>query len=166
MGSPDPHPPPGGGDAPSPVDLTVQRIADARSVPDDERFLQWACAAAGPEGGELTIRIVDEEESRALNRDYRGRDRPTNVLSFPLDAPPGVPLRILGDLVICAPVVAREAREQGKPEEAHWAHLVVHGVLHLRGHDHQRPEEARRMEAEEVRILAELGFGDPYGIPT
>src|SRR5690606_20131870 len=92
---------------------------------------------------ELTIRIVDEEESRILNRDYRGKDKPTNVLSFPFEAPPGLDAwPLLGDLVICAPVVAREAVEQGKPLMAHWAHMVVHGVLHLLGYDHEEDEDA------------------------
>ena len=108
------------------------------------------------------IRLVDEAESRQLNRDYRGKDRPTNVLSFPFEAPPEVLTPLLGDLVICAPVVVREAREQGKPADAHWAHMLVHGVLHLLGYDHLEPAEADEMEALERDILAGLGFPDPY----
>jgi len=106
--------------------------------------------------GELTIRIVDAAESQALNLDFRGKDKPTNVLSFQGDTV------VLGDLVICAPVVAREAQEQGKALLAHWAHMVVHGCLHLQGLDHEDELEAVRMEARETRILKNLGFPNPY----
>ncbi len=147
------------------LELDLQRATDAPDLPAQARFRAWAEAALAGRRDEveLTLRLVDEEESRALNRRYRGRDRATNVLSFPFEPPPGVPSRLLGDLVICAPVVAREAREQGKPAEAHWAHMVVHGILHLLGHDHQTPGEAEEMETLEIRILTELGFDDPYG---
>ncbi|KZZ36179.1 rRNA maturation RNase YbeY [Oleiphilus sp. HI0086] len=111
---------------------------------------------------ELTVRIVDKEESRSLNSQYRGKDKPTNVLSFPFEAPAEIELNLLGDLVICAPVVAKEAAEQSKQEIAHWAHMVVHGTLHLQGYDHIEDDEADMMEALEVKILAELGFPDPY----
>ena len=111
---------------------------------------------------ELTVRIVDEEESRSLNHQYRGKDKATNVLSFPFEAPVEIELNLLGDLVVCAPVVAAEAIEQTKPEIAHWAHMVVHGTLHLQGYDHIDDDEADLMEALEVRILANLGFPDPY----
>ena len=151
-------------DRSGPVELTVQRVAAPAWVPPDDALRRWAEAAAGGAGGELAVRIVDEAESRELNRTYRGKDRPTNVLSFPMPAPPGVPVQSLGDLVICAPLVAREAQEQGKSLEAHWAHLVVHGVLHLLGHDHERPEAAEAMEALEVRILAGLGYPNPYEV--
>jgi probable rRNA maturation factor len=106
--------------------------------------------------------LVDEPESRALNERYRGKDRPTNVLSFPAELPEELDIPLLGDIVICAPLVAEEASSQGKPVEAHWAHLVVHGVLHLLGHDHQLESEAREMEALEVELLASLGFPNPY----
>ncbi len=105
---------------------------------------------------------MDESEGRELNQQYRGKDYATNVLSFPFEAPPGVDLGLLGDLVICAGVVEREAREQNKSREAHWAHLVIHGMLHLQGYDHQEPDEAETMENLEVHLLAELGFPDPY----
>jgi probable rRNA maturation factor len=112
---------------------------------------------------EQTIRIVDEAESRLLNREYRGRDKPTNVLSFPAELPPGLlDYQCLGDLVICAPVVEREALEQGKRAQAHWAHLVVHGMLHLQGMDHQTETEAAEMEALEIEILHTLGHTNPY----
>ena len=111
---------------------------------------------------EVTVRIVDEAESNELNLTYRGKDKPTNVLSFPFEAPPGLELPLLGDLVICRQVVEREAAEQGKPLMAHWAHMVVHGSLHLLGYDHIEDEEAEEMEALERDIMQELGFADPY----
>ncbi len=136
---------------------------------DDQRLGEWAAAAARGAGGamgEITLRIVSPEESRALNHDYRGKDAPTNVLSFPFEMPEGIPVEhqdlILGDIAICADVVAREAAEQDKLPEAHWAHMVVHGVLHLLGFDHIEDDEAADMEALETRILIALGFPDPY----
>ena len=119
-------------------------------------------AAGGRVGGELTVRIVDAPEATELNARYRGVDRPTNVLSFPFDTPAGVDVALLGDVVICAPVVAREASEQGKTPEAHFAHMVVHGILHLAGYDHEHASEAQRMEALERGVLASLGYPDPY----
>ncbi|AJQ55647.1 MULTISPECIES: rRNA maturation RNase YbeY [Aeromonas] len=111
---------------------------------------------------EVTVRIVDEAESNELNLTYRGKDKPTNVLSFPFEAPPGLELPLLGDLVICRQVVEHEAAEQGKPLMAHWAHMVVHGSLHLLGYDHIEDDEAEEMEALERDIMQELGFADPY----
>jgi probable rRNA maturation factor len=133
-------------------------------VPAEADFMRWAGAAGAglPEGTEVAVRVCDETESAALNSRYRGKSGPTNVLSFPAELPPGVDLPLLGDLVICAPVVAREAAEQQKDPLAHWAHMVVHGILHLRGHDHVEAAEAARMEALEVSILADLGLPDPY----
>lgn len=122
-----------------------------------------AALAGRREDGELSVRIVDTDEGRALNRDYRDKDYATNVLSFPAELPPGVPLPILGDLVLCAPVIAREAEEQGKPLKHHYAHMLVHGVLHLLGHDHMDEAEAEAMEAIEREVLAGLGIPDPYG---
>ena len=142
----------------------MQRAVAARGVPSPARLKAWARAAfagagRGRERGELALRIVGNAESRSLNRRYRNKDKPTNVLSFPSDAP-----GVLGDLVICAPVVSREAREQGKAAAAHWAHMVVHGVLHLLGFDHIRPADAKVMERRERAILARLSFPDPYQI--
>jgi probable rRNA maturation factor len=137
----------------------VQRAVAARGVPAPGQLRRWALAALGRRAGELTVRVVGAAESRALNRRYRGKDKPTNVLSFPSDAPGA-----LGDLVICAPVVNREAREQGKRPNQHWAHMVVHGVLHLLGLDHIRPADARVMEGRERAILARLAYPDPYKI--
>jgi len=142
--------------------IDIQVATGESSLPPPERLRRWVEAALEGRPGEVSLRIVDEAEIAALNARFRQRPGPTNVLSFPFDPPPGVPLTFLGDVVICAPVVVREAREQGKTEEAHWAHLIVHGVLHLRGFDHLTPEDAERMEARERAILAELGFPDPY----
>jgi probable rRNA maturation factor len=111
---------------------------------------------------EVTVRFVDTEESQALNRDYRGRDKPTNVLSFPFDNPPGITLPLLGDLVLCHPVVESEAKEQAKQLGDHYAHLVVHGMLHLLGHDHLEESEAEAMEQLEREILADFAIADPY----
>lgn len=111
---------------------------------------------------ELTIRIVEADEGRSLNHQYRHKDYPTNVLSFPFEAPPGVTLNLLGDLVICRPVVDKEAKDQQKNTMHHWAHLVVHGTLHLLGYDHIEDEEAEHMEALEVAILSRLAIDDPY----
>lgn len=148
----------------APVEVDVQIATDADTVPDIGAFERWAAAAlAGRDARrQLTVRVVDEAESRELNRRYRHQDKPTNVLSFPFEPVPGVEEAYLGDLAICAPVVAREAAEQGKPRDAHWAHLVVHGVLHLLGYDHGTDEEARVMETLETAILVEMGHADPY----
>ena len=118
--------------------------------------------------GDITLRIVDEDEIRTLNRDYRDKDKPTNVLSFPFEMPEGLPEDamepLLGDIILCAPVVRREAAEQNKTLQAHWAHMVTHGVLHLLGYDHIDDEDAQIMEAMEIRALNEQGFADPYNI--
>jgi probable rRNA maturation factor len=145
--------------------LDLQVALPVADLPRPEHFLAWAEAALLPEnrGAELVIRLVDEAESAELNETYRGKTGPTNVLSFPFDMPPEVEeLQLLGDLVICVPVVRREAAEQGKAESAHWAHLVVHGTLHLQGYDHQAEAEAEEMEGLERQILARLGYPDPY----
>ena len=145
--------------------LDVQYAVAQDGLPAAQQMLAWVEAALEAEqrGVELVIRLVDEAESAELNETYRGKPGPTNVLSFPFDMPPEVEeARLLGDLVICAPVVRLEAREQGKPELAHWAHLVVHGTLHLQGYDHQAEAEAAEMEGLERQILARLGYPDPY----
>ncbi|OLV21500.1 rRNA maturation RNase YbeY [Haemophilus influenzae] len=133
-------------------------------LPTEEQIVQWATAAIQPEGNEveMTVRIVDEAESHELNLTYRGKDRPTNVLSFPFECPDEVELPLLGDLVICRQVVEREAAEQEKPLMAHWAHMVVHGGLHLLGYDHIEDDEAEEMESLETQIMQGLGFDDPY----
>jgi len=150
-------------------EILIQRCVPARGIPSAASFRRWALAALDGEAGDMSIRIVDTDESHALNKQYRGKDKPTNVLSFPgesdMDLPEDLPgLRMLGDLVICAPVVEAEAAEQGKPAKAHWAHMVVHGCLHLLGWDHEVDAEAEAMEQREREILADLGFPDPYAI--
>ena len=145
------------------LELDLQLAGDFESVPEAGEFRQWVATALGDHGKtELTIRVVGTEESRELNRSFRGKDRATNVLSFPAELPPGIAVPLLGDIVICAPLVAQEAQAQGKPLQAHWAHLTVHGVLHLLGHDHQQDDEAAIMESLEIRLLASLGFENPY----
>tara|TARA_R110001592_G_scaffold4318_5_gene24213 strand:- start:5670 stop:6185 length:516 start_codon:yes stop_codon:yes gene_type:complete len=145
------------------LELDIQRASASPELPDDDSFRRWAeLALQDRPGHELTIRVVDEEESQSLNRDYRHKDYPTNVLSFPADLPPELNIPLLGDLVICAPVVEREALEQHKTSQAHWAHMVIHGCLHLTGYDHLDDAEAEEMESLERQLLAQLGIADPY----
>lgn len=171
------------------LNVTVQFANGRRGVPHARSLTEWATVAAAQRPArnataDLTIRVVGAAESRRLNRTWRGKDKPTNVLSFPSDPvyPPHLlrplprsrgragrgrssatttPLQ-LGDLAICAPVVAREAREQGKPATAHWAHMVMHGVLHLLGYDHENDRDAELMEARERKLLERFGYPDPY----
>ena len=145
------------------IDLQIA-CEEESGLPTAEQIEQWATAAVQPQSDEveMTVRIVDEAESHALNLNYRGKDRPTNVLSFPFECPDEVELPLLGDLVICRQVVEREAQEQDKPLMAHWAHMVVHGSLHLLGYDHIEDDEAEEMESLETQIMTELGFADPY----
>ncbi len=146
------------------VQWAVASVPAPVPLPDEGRLRQWACAALQELSGpvEVTVRIVDEDESAQLNFTYRGRAGATNILSFPFEVPAGIDSALLGDLVICAPVVAREAEVQHKTLFSHWAHMVVHGCLHLQGYDHQTDVEAEAMEALEARILATLGFENPY----
>lgn len=142
-------------------EIPVQRRVPPAGVPSAATFRRWAEGALGSVAGDLTIRIVDEPESRELNHRFRHKDQPTNVLSFPYDGET-LDVPVLGDLVICAPVVLREAAEQGKDPRAHFAHMVVHGCLHLLGFDHETDAEAQQMESRERDILSGLGFSDPY----
>ena len=145
------------------IDLQIA-CEQETGLPTTEQIEQWATAAVQPQSDEveMTVRIVDEAESHELNLNYRGKDRPTNVLSFPFECPDEVELPLLGDLVICRQVVEREAQEQDKPVMAHWAHMVVHGSLHLLGYDHIEDVEAEEMESLETQIMTGLGFADPY----
>ena len=142
--------------------INVQRRVTAAGIPAPSSLRAWALAALeGATPGEITIRVVAEEESAKLNGKFRHKPYATNVLSFPYEAE-ALSEPVLGDLVICAPVVAREAKEQNKTVRAHWAHMVVHGCLHLQGHDHEKEAEASAMESLEIRILGKLGFKNPY----
>ncbi|TDO98777.1 rRNA maturation RNase YbeY [Marinomonas balearica] len=148
------------------VDLDLQvATQESTGLPTLKEFELWAESALPKDSDtcyEMTIRLVDEEESQTLNNEYRGKNKPTNVLSFPFEVPEGVELPLLGDLVICRQVVEQEAQEQKKDLNHHWCHMVVHGVLHLRGYDHIKEDEAEEMEALEVQILASLNIPDPY----
>jgi len=145
------------------VEIEVQNATSLTPVPSSQQFERWASAALRKHGdAEVLIRLVDRQESRRLNDQYRHENNATNVLSFPADLPEEVGLALLGDIIICAPIVVEEARDQHKTAEAHWAHLTIHGILHLLGHDHQAEEEASEMESLETRILQSLGFPDPY----
>ncbi|MDI7688857.1 rRNA maturation RNase YbeY [Cronobacter malonaticus] len=145
------------------LDLQIA-CEDTTGLPDEAQFQTWLNAVVPQfqEESEVTVRLVDEAESHDLNLTYRGMDKPTNVLSFPFEAPPGIDMLLLGDLIICRQVVEREAREQEKPLDAHWAHMVVHGSLHLLGYDHIEDDEAEEMEGIETEIMLALGFDDPY----
>ena len=144
--------------------IDLQVASDSDQLPSEEQLSQWATAAVRDtrDEAEVSIRIVDTEEGQELNLQWRGKDYATNVLSFPSDLPPELQLPLLGDLVICAPVVEREAKEQDKPVFSHWAHLVIHGTLHLLGYDHIEDEDAEEMEALETEIMKNLGYNDPY----
>jgi probable rRNA maturation factor len=145
-------------------DITVQYAMTASGIPSEGDIKHWAGLALQEHlrHAGLVVRIVDEAEITALNRQYRGKDGPTNVLSFPYQGFAGVPSDLLGDVVICAPVVAAEAAVQGKPLDAHWAHLVIHGVLHLLGYDHHHEADAARMERRESVLLTGLDYPDPW----
>jgi probable rRNA maturation factor len=146
----------------NPID--IQYAISAEGVPAQELLRDWVRLALSgrADNAELSVRIVDEAEITALNQQYRGKEYPTNVLSFPYEEMPGVESGLLGDIIICAPVVAREAIEQSKPVESHWAHMVIHGALHLLGYDHHDAAGAGHMESLETRLLERLGFPDPY----
>lgn len=148
------------------IDLQI----DAADAPEPDSIIAWAHWAAGElndtpalaEDTELSVQVLNATAIQALNRDYRGKDQPTNVLSFPYEAMPGVELSLLGDVVLCADVINTEADQQNKLREHHWAHMVVHSVLHLRGYDHIEDDEAEEMEALERQILAQNGVANPY----
>ncbi|BAJ03366.1 rRNA maturation RNase YbeY [Shewanella violacea] len=146
------------------LELDLQIAIDNKSLPSREDFELWVHSALRDTmtQAELTIRIVDKAESQTLNSSYRGKDKPTNVLSFPFEAPPEIDIPLLGDLVICAPVVEFEAKQQNKSLKAHWAHMVVHGCLHLLGYDHIQDAEAEEMESLETQLIEKLGFNNPY----
>ncbi|QNS14647.1 rRNA maturation RNase YbeY [Mannheimia bovis] len=150
------------------IDLQIA-CENSENLPSEAQFYTWVHKALAMQAKtedfpetEITIRIVDEAESHELNLTYRGKDKPTNVLSFPFEVPEGIKMPLLGDLVICRQVMEKEAQEQQKPLEAHWAHLAIHGTLHLLGYDHLTDEEAEEMESLETEIMQSLGYEDPY----
>ncbi|HOY24289.1 MAG TPA: rRNA maturation RNase YbeY [Cellvibrio sp.] len=148
-----------------PYQIDVEVNSSSTKIPSIENIEIWIRAALQSDElnqAEVSVYIVDEAESQELNAQYRGKDKPTNVLSFPADIPDEVGVPLLGDLVICAPVVEREAQEQGKTLDAHWAHMLVHGTLHLLGYDHVEDDEADVMEALETRLITQLNFPAPY----
>lgn len=146
------------------IDLDLQIACDESGLPTQAQFIDWLTAALKDvkPNAEVTIRLVEPEESQALNSEYRGKDKPTNVLSFEFDAPPMVELNLLGDLVICKSIIEQEAIEQEKALNDHWAHMVIHGSLHLLGMDHIEPDQALEMESLEKKVLATLAIDDPY----
>lgn len=149
------------------IDITIQFVTRKPHVPRAADIRRWiAAAVADREATELTVRIVAEDEGAQLNHAWRGKNGPTNVLSFPCHGLETIAPALLGDIVVCAPVVAREADEQGKSLAAHWAHMLIHGTLHLRGYDHQTPTEAEAMEQLETDILRNFGYADPYRVPA
>lgn len=153
---------------PMPYKIDVQIATEYPQLPTAAELTDWVTAAlAGRrEKATLTIRLVDDAEGAQLNRRWRSASGPTNVLSFSSEGLTGIAPDLLGDVVVCAPLAAREAAEQGKPPSAHWAHLIVHGILHLIGFDHERARDAERMESLERTILADLGYADPYESDT
>ncbi|WP_162045785.1 rRNA maturation RNase YbeY [Vibrio taketomensis] len=147
------------------IELDLQLAVENESgLPSFDEIHSWLSNAISmfQQDAEVTVRIVDEKESHQLNFEYRGKDKPTNVLSFPFEAPPGIEINLLGDLIICRQVVEQEAIEQDKPLLAHWAHMVVHGSLHLLGYDHIEDDEAEEMESLETEIMQKMGYEDPY----
>ncbi|RLA01216.1 MAG: rRNA maturation RNase YbeY [Gammaproteobacteria bacterium] len=144
--------------------VDVQYAVTVDGMPEANEIRQWVLQALPEQkkASELTVRVVDEAEITALNRQYRGKEGATNVLSFPYEAIPGVASDLLGDVVICAPVVASESVAQNKPLDAHWAHMVIHGVLHLLGYGHHQDDEAHKMEVRETELLDSLGYTNPY----
>ena len=148
----------------STIDVDLQNAASTDAIPSHQDIITWvtlACEQQKPIA-EVSIRIVDIDESRALNKQFRNKDKPTNVLSFPAEFPEGVDIPFIGDLVICAPIVISEAQQQQKPPEAHWAHMVIHGTLHLLGYDHIDDQEAEKMETLETSLLKKLNHPCPY----
>ncbi|MCW9051515.1 MAG: rRNA maturation RNase YbeY [Motiliproteus sp.] len=149
------------------IELDLQLATASTDLPSEQQLQQWVELALIDRRtfAEITIRIVDNQESQTLNGQYRGKHKPTNVLSFPFEAPEGIELDLLGDLVICAPVVSKEATEQQKQLMDHWAHMVLHGTLHLLGYDHISEQQALEMESLETQLLARIDIADPYQSP-
>ena len=145
------------------IELSISDGVDETTLPSEEKFQQWAQACySGDDEVVASLQIVSSDEMQGLNKSYRNKDKPTNVLSFPMELPDEVGINILGDLALCDEVIEAEAKDQGKSLEAHWAHMVVHGMLHLQGYDHIEDDEAELMEAKEIEIMKNLDFENPY----
>lgn len=146
------------------VNMDVQNVSGFKTLPADKSIIKWAEKALDKQhkNAEITLRVVDIDEGKELNKEWRKKDYATNVLSFPVGEPIEHAPNLLGDIVVCAPIVEQEAMEQGKSIEAHWAHLIIHGILHLQGYDHESDDEAIIMESREIQILKEIGYANPY----
>ncbi len=146
------------------MNMDIQNVSGFDALPKNELIIKWAEQALDGQhkDAEITLRVVDINEGRALNKEWRKKDTATNVLSFPVGESIEHAPNLLGDIVVCAPVVEQEAKEQGKAIDAHWAHLVIHGILHLQGYDHESDEEANVMETKEIKILKKIGYANPY----
>ena len=145
------------------LEQSVSEGIDESALPSAEKFQHWAQASyPGNDEVIVSLQVVASDEMQDLNKNYRGKDKPTNVLSFPMEVPDEVGINLLGDLALCDEVIVSEAKQQGKAAEAHWAHMVVHGMLHLQGFDHINDDEAEAMEAKEIEIMKNLGFDNPY----
>lgn len=144
--------------------VEIQTIFASAGQPDEQQIQLWIDSALADvdQDTEIVVRIVDEQESAELNQHYRHKQGPTNILSFPVEIPDGIDLNLLGDLVICAPVLEQEAQQQHKPLAHHWAHIIIHGVLHLLGYDHLDDEQAEEMESKEIALLQKLNIPNPY----
>ena len=146
------------------MNMDIQNVFGFESLPIDRSIINWAEQALDEQHkeAEITLRVVDIDEGKALNKEWRKKNSATNVLSFPVGEPIEHAPNFLGDIVVCAPIVEQEAKEQGKAIEAHWAHLIIHGILHLQGYDHESDEDANEMETKEINILKGIGFANPY----
>jgi probable rRNA maturation factor len=144
--------------------INIQNVSGFDTLPENELIIKWAEQALDEQHkeAEITLRVVDIDEGQKLNKEWRKKDSATNVLSFPVGEVIEQAPNLLGDIVICAPIVELEAKEQGKEFEAHWAHLIIHGILHLQGYDHESDEEANMMETKEIHILKKIGYTNPY----
>ncbi len=146
------------------INMDIQNVSGMDNIPENEMFIQWAEQALDDKNknADITLRVVDMDEGTELNKEWRQKDSATNVLSFPVGETIEHAPDLLGDIVVCAPIVEREAKEQGKALNAHWAHLIIHGILHLQGYDHESDEDASIMENKEIKILEKIGFSNPY----
>lgn len=146
------------------IELDIQRQVENKDLPSDAQFMQWAQQAILQDDAEVSIQIVDKEKSQQFNNDYRKKNKPTNVLSFEMQLPEDIDFPLQGDLIICADIVEEEAIEQKKTSMDHWAHMVIHGLLHLQAYDHLNDEQALKMESLEIKLLKNLGINNPYGM--